>query len=179
MPGRTRIAFSHSRWPKLLRACWLASLCPKAQFIPSTIRQQPMCRNWRVRNTAPRRCALCFTCRQASLFASKPIRQTMMLSSCMARCWGKMRSVRLARFANSTSVTRRRIHALPMPVRRQRCSGSSSAARSTCRLPTILQRGSGKSSVPSPTPPGLSIQQGKKWLTAASSPRYATGHAWD
>src|SRR2546425_4294103 len=84
-----------------------------------------------------------------------------------------------ARFANSTSVTRRRIHALPMPVRRQRCSGSSSAARSTCRLPTILQRGSGKSSVPSPTPPGLSIQQGKKWLTAASSPRYATGHAWD
>jgi len=32
-----------------------------------------------------------------------------------------------------------------------------------------------KSSVPSPTPLGLSIQQGKKWLTAASSPHYATG----
>src|SRR5258708_3925214 len=47
------------------------------------------------------------------------------------------------------------------------------------RLLTILRRGFGKSSVPSPTPLGLSIQQGKKWLTAASSPRYATGHAWD
>jgi hypothetical protein len=37
----------------------------------------------------------------------------------------------------------------------------------------------GKSSVPSPMPLGRSMQQGKKWLTAASSPRYATGRASD
>ncbi len=106
-----------------------------------------------------------------------PISQTMTLSIFIRRCWGIIRSVRLPRFAKSTRATRHRIHALPMPVQRQRYSASSSAVRPTCRLPTILRRGSGKSSVPSPTPPGLSIQQGKKWLTAASSPRYATGHA--
>src|SRR4051812_22512081 len=53
------------------------------------------------------------------------------------------------------------------------------SARSTCRFPTILRRGSGKSSVPSPTPPGPSIQQGKKRLTAASLPHYVTGRASD
>ena len=46
-------------------------------------------------------------------------------------------------------------------------------------LSDYLARGSGKSSVPSPTPPGLSIRPGRKWLTAALSPPCATGQDWD
>ena len=71
-----RIVCSRIRWRRLLRPCWSALRYRKEQSAPSTIPLQPMCRNWRVQNTAPRRCALCFTCLQASLFRNKPISQT-------------------------------------------------------------------------------------------------------
>ena len=93
-------------------------------------------------------------------------------------CWGITRWCDYR--ASPNQHARRAIeYTLCLPSSETEVSASSSAVRSTCRLPTILRRGSGKSSVPSPTPPGPSIQQGKKWLTAASSSHYATGRAWD
>jgi Beta-lactamase len=50
----------------------------------------------------------------------------------------------IAALRQFTRVTRRRIRALPMPVLRQRCSGSLSAVRSTFRLPTIWRCGLAK-----------------------------------
>ena len=88
MPAAIRIVCSRIPWPRPSRRCWSESRPRKEQSARSTMTRQLMCRNWRGRNTLPRRCARCFTCRQASLFANKPISLTMTLSICIRRCSG-------------------------------------------------------------------------------------------
>jgi hypothetical protein len=88
---------------KTITAPLVGTATRKEPSARSTIPWQLMCRNWRGRNTVRRRCARCFTCRQASRFANKPISQPMTLSIFIRRCWGITRSVRLPRFAKSNT----------------------------------------------------------------------------
>ena len=175
MPAAIAIVCSRTPWPRRSRRCWSALRPRKEQSARSTIPRQLMCRSWRGRNTvhAVRR-ALRLSSGVA--FREQTYQPDDDIINFDKACWGIIRSVPLpapnhtrdappnTRFAYASSET----EVLGLVV----------SLRSACRLPTILRREFGKSSAPVPRRLGHH-QQGKKWLTAASSPRYATGRASD
>ena len=137
-----------------------------------------MCRNWQVRNTALRRCALCFTCLQASLFAKTTYQpdddifrlHVALLGNNPVGAIAALRQINTrdappnTRFAYASSETEvlglvvsRAVH---MPL------ADYLATR-------IWQKLGAESDA------AWAIDPTGQEVLAASSPHYATGHAWD